>query len=290
MIMLSMIDRGEGRMTVQETRHPFAAKVTQVDRRSPMPAWAQVERDLRGVLDQGVEAGLQLPTEKDLAAMYGVSRITVRQALAALADNGYVERRQGMGTFVADRPRLVQHDVGLMTPWRDRFRAAGEDAASVHLTDATPEDEPYDLVRELTPAERGTPRLHLKRLHLVNGRPIGLTDSWIAGRAADALRGRELIDASVSKTLESVSIAADRVEHFLEVRSVNAAETVLLDTGTGSQVFVDWSIGRAGDELVETSRTVWLGSRVRFHYSTDIDGLHRPGVDTGSAAAREDEA
>ncbi|MFF0265408.1 GntR family transcriptional regulator [Kribbella sp. NPDC004536] len=263
-------------MTVEDTRHPLAVKVTQVDRRSPMPAWAQVERDLRSVLDQGVEAGLQLPTEKDLAAMYGVSRITVRQALAALSDRGYVERRQGMGTFVADRPRLVQHDIGLMTPWRDRFRAAGEDAASVHLVDAAPEEEPYDLVRELTPAERSGTRLHLKRLHLVNGRPIGITDSWLAGRAAETMRGRELVEASVSKTLQQEAIAADQVEHLLEVRSVNAAETVLLDTGIDSQVFVDWSIGRSGGELVETSRTVWLGSRVRFHYSTDLDGLHRP--------------
>ena len=56
-------------MTVEETRHPLASKVTPVDRRSPMPAWAQVERDLRAVMDQGVEAGLQLPTEKDLATM-----------------------------------------------------------------------------------------------------------------------------------------------------------------------------------------------------------------------------
>jgi GntR family transcriptional regulator len=276
MIMLSMINQGERAVTVQQTTHPFAAKVTPVDRRSPMPAWAQVERDLRAVMDQGVEAGLQLPTEKDLAAMYGVSRITVRQALAALADLGYVERRQGMGTFVADRPRLVQHDVGLMTPWRDRFRAAGEDAVSVHLTDVAPEEEPYDLVRELTPAERSGTRLHLKRLHLVNGRPIGLTDSWLAGRAAETLQGRQLVESSVSKTLETVPIAADQVEHFLEVRSVNAAETVLLDTGIDSQVFVDWSIGRADGELVETSRTVWLGSRVRFHYSTDLDGLSRP--------------
>ncbi|GAA3140007.1 GntR family transcriptional regulator [Kribbella aluminosa] len=263
-------------MTVEDTRHPLAVKVTQVDRRSPMPAWAQVERDLRSVLDQGVEAGLQLPTEKDLAAMYGVSRITVRQALAALSDRGYVERRQGMGTFVADRPRLVQHDIGLMTPWRDRFRAAGEDAASVHLADAAPEEEPYDLVRELTPAERSGTRLHLKRLHLVNGRPIGITDSWLAGRAAETMQGRELVEASLSKTLQHEAIAADQVEHLLEVRSVNAAETVLLDTGIDSQVFVDWSIGRSGGELVETSRTVWLGSRVRFHYSTDLEGLHRP--------------
>lgn len=262
-------------MSIHDIAHPIASKVSPVDRRSPMPAWAQVERDLRAVIDQGLEEGLQLPTENDLAAMYGVSRITVRQALAALADVGYVERRQGMGTFVADRPRLVQHDFGLMTPWRDRFRAAGEDAVSVHLAEAAEEDEPYELARELSPAERAGERLHLKRLHLVNGKPIGVTDSWIAGDAARELRGVPLSEGSVSKTLESIGRGSDHVEHFLEVRAVNASETVLLDTGIDAQVFVDWSIGRMGGVLLETSRTVWLGTRVRFHYSTDPDGLYR---------------
>ena len=115
-------------MTVQQTSHPFAAKVAAGGSAVSDAGLGTGGAGPSAVMDQGVEAGLQLPTEKDLAAMYGVSRITVRQALAALADHGYVERRQGMGTFVADRPRLVQHDVGLMTPWRDRFRAAGEKA------------------------------------------------------------------------------------------------------------------------------------------------------------------
>jgi GntR family transcriptional regulator len=145
------------------------------------------------------------------------------------------------------------------------------------LTDASEEDEPYDLVRELAPEERGGQRLHLKRLHLVNGRPIGLTDSWLAGDAASELRDVPLVEASVSKSLARIGLGSDHIEHFLEVRAVNATETVLLETGIDSQVFVDWSIGRMQGNLLETSRTVWLGTRVRFHYSTDPDGLHRTG-------------
>ncbi|WP_223693877.1 GntR family transcriptional regulator [Leifsonia poae] len=260
-------------MTVESVAHPIAAMATTVDRKSPLPAWAQVERDLRSLIDQELEIGSQLPTENDMATIYGVSRITIRQALAALADHGYVERRQGTGTFVADRPRLVQHDFGLMTPWRDRFRAAGETAESVYLRDSVVEDEPYEVSHELSADERLAPRLHLKRLHLVNGRPIGLTDSWLAGKAADALRQAPLVESSVSKTLETFGLASTHVEHFLEVRSVTSTESVLLQTGIDSQVFVDWSIGRLNGELLETSRTVWLGSRVRFHYATDLTGL-----------------
>lgn len=255
-------------MPIEALSHPLAVAATPVNRQSPMPAWAQVHRDLKTLIDQVSDIGEQLPTELEMASIYGVSRITVRQALAALAQDGYVERRQGTGTFVADRPALVQHDFGLMTPWRDRFRAAGEEAESIHLVDGEPEPEPAELRRELDADEMDLPRLHLKRLHKVNGRPIGITDSWIAGRAAQALEGRELVEGSVSKTLTKVGIASTQQHHFLEVRTVTRAEAALLQTSEDGTLFVDWSVGRDGGELIETARTVWLGSRVRFHYAT----------------------
>lgn len=248
--------------------HPLGASATPVNRTSPMPAWAQVHRDLKTLIDQVSEVGDQLPTELEMASIYGVSRITIRQALAALVQDGYVERRQGTGTFVADRPALVQHDFGLMTPWRDRFRAAGEDAESIHLIDSVPESEPVELGRELSSDERELPRLHLKRLHKVNGRPIGITDSWVVGRAARALEGRDLVEGSVSKTLVGVGLASTQQHHFLEVRTVTRAEAALLETSEDGPLFVDWSVGRDDGELVETARTVWLGSRVRFHFAT----------------------
>lgn len=257
-------------MTITTRTHPLEALATPVNRKSPMPAWAQVHRDLKTLLDQSVEIGEQLPTEKEMAAIYGISRITIRQALAALAQDGYVERRQGTGTFVADRPQLVQHDFGLMTPWRDRFRAAGEDAVSIHVQDRTPEAEPYELTRELEPAERKLPRLHLKRLHMVSGRPIGITDSWAVGRTSGVLAGVALIEGSLSKTLESLGISSTETNHYLEVRTVSPAEALLLQTSEDGSLFVDWSIARSTVELIETSRTVWLGSRVRFHYAIGL--------------------
>lgn len=255
-------------MTADTAPRDLAVLAAPVDRSSPLPAWAQVHRDLRTLIDQGMHAGHQLPTEKEMAAIYGISRITVRQALAALAEEGYVQRRQGTGTFVAERPQLVQHDLGLATPWRDRFRAAGDDAQSLHLADHEVEPEPSELVRELSAEEREGGRLHLKRVHLVNRRPIGITDSWIAGPAAESLAGRALIEGSVSKTLASVGVQVVDAHHFLEVRPITHAEAKILTTDGDGLLFVDWSIGRQDGELIETSRTVWLGSRVRFHYTT----------------------
>ena len=187
--------------TAQELIDPVRVSARPVERRSPMPAWAQVQRDIRRLVDQKLPAGHQLPTERELSEIYGVSRITVRQALTGLASDGYVERRQGSGTFVADRPDFVQHDFGLNVHWRKRFTAAGQSASSIQVRDLPSEPEPHELVKLISEDEASLPRFQLKRLHVVNDRAIGITDSWVPKRVAPQLGRRALLDGSLSKTL-----------------------------------------------------------------------------------------
>src|SRR5262244_1320708 len=69
-----------------------------------IPLYYQLENILREKIMSGVfAAGARLPTEVELIRLYGVGRITVRQALAALAKDGLIERRRRRGTFVTER-------------------------------------------------------------------------------------------------------------------------------------------------------------------------------------------
>ncbi len=64
-----------------------------------------IAAELRDRIDRGELRPLQrLPTEVELASRYGVSRLTLRRALAVLQEEGLVDRRQGSGTFVSPRP------------------------------------------------------------------------------------------------------------------------------------------------------------------------------------------
>jgi GntR family transcriptional regulator len=66
----------------------------------------EVERALLERLESLADADGRLPTEADIAEMFGVSRGTVRAAVGALATRGLVVRRQGMGTFLKRVPHL----------------------------------------------------------------------------------------------------------------------------------------------------------------------------------------
>jgi len=63
--------------------------------------YVQVRETLRDQIKTGVlEPGQKLPSEDDLAAQFGVSRMTVRQGISDLTDEGMLYRRRGRGTFV----------------------------------------------------------------------------------------------------------------------------------------------------------------------------------------------
>ena len=78
---------------------------------SGVPLYRRIEADLRDRIRSGaLRPGGQVPTEPELMAEYGVSRATVRQALAGLLAEGALEIRRGLGTYVA-APRF-EHTIG----------------------------------------------------------------------------------------------------------------------------------------------------------------------------------
>lgn len=81
-----------------------------------LPLWYQLAQMLRtDILAGEFPAGVQIPPEMRLARQYGVSVITVRQALKSLAEEGLISRERGRGTFVTPDPR-PHTELRLMGP------------------------------------------------------------------------------------------------------------------------------------------------------------------------------
>jgi len=79
-----------------------AAEIKKRLRTSAVPLYVALSNLIRAEIEEGRWAvGAQLPTLDTLSQMYGVARVTARQALGVLADDGFIERVQGKGTFVA---------------------------------------------------------------------------------------------------------------------------------------------------------------------------------------------
>src|SRR5579872_6202961 len=97
-----------------------------VERGSGVTLWRQIaERLSADLLSGALQPGDRLPTELDLASRYAVNRHTVRRAVAALADQGYLRVEQGRGTFVAEH--MLDYVLGRRTRFHANLRAQGRE-------------------------------------------------------------------------------------------------------------------------------------------------------------------
>lgn len=102
-----------------------------------VPKYQAIRDDLIAAIRSGkYPSGAQLPTERDLAAQYGVHRMTVRQATMALVRSGMVIKRRPQGNFVSDNPsKLVGEQqinlvcIGMESSQAEIFVEHGVDAA-----------------------------------------------------------------------------------------------------------------------------------------------------------------
>lgn len=241
-----------------------------------MPAWGQIVRDMRQRIDSGeLSVGARLPTENRLAEQYGVSRITIRRALGSLADDGYVDRVHGTGTFVSARIAPVHHDLLLGGSWRSRLEADGHTTSSRLISTKVVAEVPYRVTNAVAdgfePPELVGPWVFLERVQLVDEHPIGVSQSWLPSSLVPGLEAAPLSHGSLSRALDArFGIRVEYVDNRLLVGLASTQEAELLEAHVDVPLFVVVALNRLNNfELLEFSRTAWLASRVRFRAVND---------------------
>ena len=107
--------------------------VGSLQKADPTPLYLQLQRILRDAIDSHiVQADQALPTERDLAEEFEVSRITVRKAIDGLVTDGLVSRRRGAGTFVM-APR-VEKSFSKLTSFSEDMISRGRRPHSVWVS------------------------------------------------------------------------------------------------------------------------------------------------------------
>ena len=181
---------------------------------SPTPLYYQLYRLLKaGILDGSFARGIQLPTEKQLSAKFGVSRITSRRALDELASEGLVERQRGKGTYVVyryRRPPMHAPMVGLLQEIESIGRQSTATVLDCGLVRPPPE------VRQKLELDEQQTVLHLARVRHRNDRRFGYYASWTKGvdvppdlsvledtPRMSYFRARGLVAASIRQTINA---------------------------------------------------------------------------------------
>lgn len=214
---------------------------------------------------------MRLPGERQLSMEYGVSRVTIRQALAKAEQHGLLTKAPGRGTFVA-RPLMIQ-DLAAVRP----FRASVQDAAM----------QPSYEVRSLRwlPAQATAARslgiepettvLQLHLLGLANGRPLAFYDVSVSPLVATDVA--KALESSTDRSTFELAAQALGVTH-LEVEQIFDAVVLdghlatLLQVPQGSGAFRTSSTYATSDgRVLEWREAIYPGERYKFHAHRTIE-------------------
>ncbi|ORV54919.1 GntR family transcriptional regulator [Mycobacterium florentinum] len=196
-----------------------------------VPLHRQLFLVLHDEIDRGVLApGDALPTEQTLCDQFGVSRITVRRALADLADQGYIERRHGIGSFVREHGPADLPVAG--GSYMDGLRQA-QFETEVDVLELDSRRPPRPVADAL---ETSGELLHIVRVRRQRrtGEPLMVTEAWLPNELADKLTESALRREPLYELLSDVGIVVERMRHEITAEIAGPRHARLLDTAIGA--------------------------------------------------------
>lgn len=143
------------------------------------PLYVQLKLRLQQQIEEGIyTVGERLPSERELAEMYHVSRMTARQALQLLQQSGHVYTQVGKGTYVS-RPK-IEHELRRLTSFTEDMHNRGLQASSrVLKAEVRLADEETARRLELSP---GDEIVLLSRIRMADGEPIAIEHAHLNHR------------------------------------------------------------------------------------------------------------
>lgn len=183
---------------------------------------AIVEQQLRDLV-AGLDVGAALPTERALAARWGVARMTVREAIATLSREGRLRSAQGSGTFVQPAPIALRVQLGSFAAELGRAQLN----PTTRTLDRRRDTEPPSEARQHLRLRRGSGAAYIERLRLGDGQPLALERAWFPMRFARSLLSGEP-PVSTFDWMESQGIAPDAGEESVSAGPPHPDEARLL--------------------------------------------------------------
>lgn len=240
-----------------------------VNSRSALPLWAQIAETLRRRIAQGDVDPREL-SDAALATEFGVSIMTVRQAVQQLVADGLLERQRGKGTFVPRKPVRGPLDV-LERNFEDWTFEGG--SASARILERTLVAADMSLSAELGVAN-GTLVGYLKRLRFVGEFPVALDHRYLPAEFNALFSDDELIEHPLFLLLRHKLKQSLKLAH-ITIRAVSATEEEAepLDVTVGSPL-LDRGIQIVGDDgrVLMTGHSLYHANRFIYTSTLPLDG------------------
>ena len=241
-------------------------------RKSATPLHTQITETLRLQIQSAeLKAGENFPSERELAERYGVSRMTVRQALRHLRQEGLIYHERGVGTFVSNR-KLDVHTRNL-SGFSEEMNSLGF-APSSRVLELKRESAGEKIAADLR-LETGAEVFHLERLRLADNEPMAFESTYLPSALCPALDKIDLTVNSLYKVLaENYNLPMHHAAEILEAAAANRFLAQQLGVKTGAPVLVVHRVVfTESNQPIESAHTTYRADRYRATFYLSKNAL-----------------
>ncbi|MGO0060445.1 GntR family transcriptional regulator [Brevibacillus fluminis] len=238
---------------------------------SKIPKYLQIREAIRGLIEKGIVVEQQtIPPERDLAEWFGVSRMTVRQAVDELVREGLLEKRLGDGTFVKDQKLAGRmHGAGSFS---DEIALSGKRTHSKMLGQLV--TRPSEQIAKKLEIEEGeTSVIRIERIRYVNEYPISHQVSYLPFNLCYPILSADLNVSSLYHHLaQSAGLVMKAGKETIQVITADEMSAELLQIPVGEPCFLLCRTMYADkvNRPVEYVETMIRGDK--FMFVNQIDG------------------
>ncbi|WP_078554451.1 GntR family transcriptional regulator [Bacillus alkalicellulosilyticus] len=232
-----------------------------INKNSPIPIYYQLEELLRNKIDSGqLKEGDVIPSERTLSEDYAISRMTIRQAITNLVNEGLLVREKGRGTFVASKK--IEQPLLKLTSFSEDMKMRG----------LVPETKIIDFTEgELTLAETRELKIEphsigyrVSRLRLADHSPMAYEVLTLPKSIFEGLT-KETINLSFYDYVEGLGYTIDGAKQTLEPSLAYNLESELLQIQKGSPVLLLKRVSYLEDgRPFEFVKSIYRGDRYKF--------------------------
>lgn len=234
---------------------------------SPVTLYYQLMEILKAkILRNEWSLGEKLPSEAELCEEYGVSRITVRQALAALEREGLIVRKQGLGTFVSI-PKIEQNLASFYS-FSQEFKKRGLKPRT-EVVDFSVERADAHL-RQIFNLGAESAVYRFTRLRLASEVPIAIESTYLPVSLFPGLTKEILTESPLYEVMNiHYGITANSAQESFGAVALGEEEASIFGLPVGAPALDLERLAYSGERCVEYTRGVIRGDKFRFHVKLD---------------------
>lgn len=246
-----------------------------LDKRNPIPLYYQLVEQIKEKIQSGeLKPGAQLPSERELGEQFGISRMTVRQAIAYLVRAGVLWVKQGLGTFVSE-PKLAHDTLHLLGFTEEMIRQGG--VATSQVLEQQVVEPPRSVVIGLK-LSSGQLVVKIVRLRLIGQTPLLLETSFIPVTICWGLEREDLTTQSLYALLEQrYGLRLKYARQTLEATMANDYESELFGIEPGTpMILLEGVTLTEQNQPVEFFKAIYRGDRFKFELESQRDAGETP--------------